>query len=158
MAFVCTVSPDSMRADICRRGSEVLVNTPIGFDDTDPINYSLLVGLSPAPSAMEYFFVILKIDGENYTEEQIWDSRLVGDFVSSADRALIKNLLLAVTARLLKTVEHDTFFMATYLPDLSNRALEKYHDLCHVFVNAGYKVTKADPYNGNLMWWAERES
>lgn len=156
VAFVCTVQLDEVRADFFHKGADTLVNLHIGYDDEKSLNYNLLLGLAPSPLGPEYFFCLLEIDGYNNTEREIWDAREVRRFISKQDKLKVRRLLLESTAQLLNMFPIDCFCMATRDADLLDTALEKYRALCHVFSQAGYKVTESDSYHGRLMWWAER--
>lgn len=158
MAFVCILKSNTVRTDLFQKGNELVVNIPIGFDDCEPFNYSLLAGIDITPMGYEYFFIVLKINSEDDTEERILDSEIVGNFTTPEDRGKILNLLLNSAERLISFTKVDEFYMATYLPDLSERCLEKYHKLCKIFDAGGFGVTPVDSYHGRLMWWMERRS
>lgn len=158
MAFVCTAGGDNLHVDFFRRGDAYIVLVPIGYDDTENVNYFVVVGLEPTNvGALEYFFHIVRVDGETGEETPYWSGAQTASTITGDDRTEVLNAVLNATAALISQVKPELVFRCTRDEYPPEEALEKHFAISQVFINLGYTVTKADPYLGKHCWWMERD-
>src|SRR5260370_11208903 len=155
MAFVCTCRTPTAHADVFREGDEHSILVHIVYDDVEDRNYSVIVGLSPAPGGIQYYFAVIEVEGEEETE-RYWDGIRTAPFIPKHDRAHVLRCILEATMGLVQFVKPECFLMATHGARLPARALDKYHRLNQVFISCGYTVTPLDPYWGRESWWMEQ--
>jgi len=157
MAFVCTITEESFHADVFRRGGEYIVHVHVGYDDQSDKNYSIVVGLSPAPPGeYEYYFAFVEVNGEDDSEREIWDGRETGAIINREHKREIMAVIMAATKGLLEHAKPGRFFMATHGDHLPDKAMAKYRALHTVFEDCGYTVNQTDSYHGRRAWWMER--
>jgi len=157
MVFIRTLQSGDIHSE-CRlyeNGSEKLVIVGIGYDDQEPLNYTLVAGFSPmAGGDMEYFFHVVEANeetGEAYPHYSGKDTR----FLKGDDRQAVLEALLAATRCLLDSRLPKRVFRITYDENPPDKALGKHYLVAQVFEEYGYKVTIADPWHGHRAWWME---
>jgi hypothetical protein len=158
MGFVCTAARQTYHFDVFRRGDSYAITFPVGYDDTEDLNYFAMIGLeSMPPGELEYYFCLLRIDGVNKTEQTIWSGRDLPRGISETDRRAILAVILMATASLLSSVRPERVFRCTHDTNMPDKALEKHHEISQIFTRCGYRVQTADTYHGKRTWWMERE-
>lgn len=114
-----------------------------------------MVSLSRAPgNIIEYSFCILCIH-QNGVVHDFWDSKVVANMISSADRQLIRAVLLDATASLVQGTNFPEVTMHTFALDLPAKALVKYRLIAQIFTNEGYNVRQTVRH-GQYIWWFDR--
>ncbi|MCW2317972.1 hypothetical protein M2322_003537 [Rhodoblastus acidophilus] len=158
MAFVRIIEETTFQSDVFRDGNEWAVIINIGYDDELPLNYSLVVGLSPmAGGDLEYYFYMVEADSANDREEIYWCAQRVARLVPAEDRVIVLGSLLTATKALLDNARPERFDMVTRDANPPEKALVKYHLIGSVFEACGYNVNVADPWHGKRIWWMERQ-
>lgn len=157
MAFVCTIQPDRLDFDTARLGSSCNIRTRVGHDATGNINYFLMLTLDFHPTqGLEFAFNIIEAFADGRPEHVIWESAVMAELAEKEDRHRIRQLLFRLTVQLLRFVAPPRFCMTTYDADLPERALEKYNQLCEIFMHSGYNVRRTNPYHGRHAWFMDR--
>jgi hypothetical protein len=156
MAFVCIASRGGPHpAPIEDEGGCVVV-LPVGHDDEEGIDYTLMVGLAPAPGGIpEFFFCIIAANVNNGCKDTIWSGRYVSRMFTRYDRCLLRECLISVARSLVNFAHPARFSMTAYDDNLPERALVKFHCLNKMFERSGYTVRELDRWCGKHSWMAE---
>lgn len=158
MPFVCTLSNEGFRCEVFKEGGAYSIVMRIGFDEGQHTNYFVQIGLEPmAGGDLEYYFNIIKINGDDGSERLFWSGKDVAQFIRGEDRKLILAAVCSATEALLQHVKPESVYRCTYDEWPPERALEKHHVLSRVFTDCGYKVQMSDPFGCKRVWWAYRE-
>ncbi|WP_428988856.1 hypothetical protein [Methylocapsa aurea] len=124
MAFVRIIQEDQFQADTFRNGAAWAVVVNIGFDDTEPLNYSLIVGLDlMGAGAIEYYFHIVEANSETEDEYIYWSGRDTASFIPSDDRVVILGALLTATHVLLEQARPERVEVVTHDANPPEKAL-----------------------------------
>ena len=151
MAFVCTaLDPKPVLV-----GDAIVV--PIGYDNTEPKSYSLLIAFDTmAGGADEFFFCVIAANTADNTETRYWSGLETANFMTGSDRALVHRALIVGTDALLSHNSPKRVFCCTHDANLPERALNKHLSICHVFAARGYQVKQEPLVLGKHSWWMER--
>ena len=153
LAFICTVREGNCSLEAFQRVEKYSALTHIGYDGAEDINYFLMIGLDECPGwDWEYYFRIIQVNGCNNTEEPIFDALAVSEIIKKSDKAKVRDLLLQASGYLINSIRPSGFVMTTRDSFLPGKAMEKYYQLCQVFIGCGYSVSKMDPYHGRQAW------
>src|SRR5436305_14435655 len=112
MAFIFAVDLNqSIPIEARRNGGSKAYIAYVGLDDSCPLTYSVIVGMSAGAGCDEYYFQLIATDAESSEIlEEYWDGRKVGEFISEEDRELILNVILRVTKLLIDTERPECFY------------------------------------------------
>ncbi|MGW9332696.1 hypothetical protein [Bosea sp. NPDC055594] len=128
----------------------------IGYDDVQPISYSVVVSFVPAPGELEFIFYIAA-DSEIESEvRQYWCGKET-PFIQGPNRKSVLEAVANAARALVLRCNPKKFFMITYGADLPQRALVKSELLCNVFTLCGYRVSDTFEYHGKICWTLERD-
>jgi hypothetical protein len=158
MAFVRVIEDEHSQIEVFHKGNAWAVIIDIGYDDVEPLTYSLVVGLEPmGGGAIEYYFQVVEANLQTEHERTYWVGKDTA-FIESDDRAIILRALLAATRALLDNARPERVEVVTYESNPPEKALVKHLLIGRVFEDCGYAVHTADPYHGKRVWWMERTS
>jgi hypothetical protein len=140
MTFVCTASPP-YQFDTLRSGNRFSVDFRVGYDDADDINYLALIGLGGAEDGMEYFFCLMKVEGDGEKETRINESANLPAGCTRQHRSEILAVILAATDHLLRDISPHVVYRAI-AENLPVKALAKHNAVSQVFMSCGYRLAK----------------
>lgn len=150
MPFVCTTAdflPELINEDLV---------FPIGYDDENPLYYSVLMGFSPMPGGdVEFYWVIIEADKETGEERALWSGLETKDIIGKAERILVRTAVLSGIEYLLERVKPNRVFCCTHDSDLPRKALYKHSLVAAQFKLGGYSVSDQPEMLGKQSWWAE---
>ena len=157
MAFVCTVSQGGFRVQVFQAGVSGVAIISIGHDDTEPLDYSGVVGLDVLPGGLsELYFCILEADGETGGENMLFSGRETSFIVDPKDRELVLASILTGLKGLLSMIGPDDFVWFTHDEHLPKKALLKFQAIRQVVERSGYAVTSSRLSAGRKAWKAKR--
>lgn len=157
MTFICTVSQGGFRLQVFRAGASGVAIISIGHDDTEPLNYSAVVGLDVLPGGLsELFFHIVEADSATGTEHAFWSGKDTGFIADPLDRETILVSILTGLRSLLPIIDPDAFVWFTYDEDPPKKALLKFRAIQEAIERAGYVVTSTRLKDKRRAWQAKR--
>jgi hypothetical protein len=130
---------------------------PLGYDDTRPLSYALLIGLEPLPGGdVEHFFCIIETDTQTRIETRFWSGADTRDIFAGVDRKIVLEAVRAGTTQLLGALPHPRIFCCTHDAHLPEKALKKHFFIAEVFKICGYEPKEQPVLLGKKSWWMER--
>lgn len=155
--FICTLDEET---DVsCLFGnSEFIYRAPIGYDDETDHVYSVFVIFSPHAAygdgtCYELVFRIVEssLDGEYLYDYH--DGLQTKAFIREpSQRATVAGLVMHVVERHIDEFKPLAVEMVTYVENLPNEALQKFHRIAALFGEKGYRAGPADPWHGRWIW------
>ena len=146
MAFVCTAGdfpPEVINGELV---------IPIGYDDQNPLSYSVLMGFSPTGGGeSEFYWVIVQTNTAEDTETPFWSGLDTKGIFSQEDRILIRIAVQDAIAVLLGHTKPQRIFCCTHDSDLPQKALL----IAAIFKMCGYEVLRQQLQLGKHSWWME---
>ncbi|WP_146173366.1 hypothetical protein [Sphingomonas faeni] len=162
--FICTVSPGGPVPIVILRGNEeFLARVPVGFDDDTGAVYSVFAALSPLIGyadvpGYECVFSIIEASHDEAHMRDCWDGLETEPLIPDSEhRGHILNLICMVVGRLVDAAQPGIVSMTTHSPNLPEKALLKFNQICTVFHEKGYTVWLSDSYHGRYVWMMERK-
>lgn len=128
----------------------------IGHDFFGPLTFHLMINMQCSHSANEFMFGIATADRFKGLISNTFDSNDANAIIPKEHRPGVTRLLFEKAGWVTRYMNKNSFFMVTYLQDLPEKALAKYHLLTQVFVNDGYDVVRTEPVPGKHMWQMNR--
>lgn len=157
MTFVCTVSQGGFRLHVFRAGVSGIVVVNIGHDDTEPLNYSAVVGIEPLPSgSSELFFHIVEADGATGAEHPFYSGKNTKFISDPKAREEILVSILTALKTLFSTFEPDECTWFTIDDNLPQKALLKFRAIRQTVERCGYVVASTRLKDGRRAWRAKR--
>lgn len=157
MAFIFTVDLSApIPTQIFRSSGSCAIVVHVGIDDDCPLSYALIVGLAAGAGCDEFYFKLMEVDAETGEERDYWDGKEVGEIILKPDRSKVLQVLLRVTALLIKEARPDCFYCCTHGDNMPPQALEKYEAINEIFRANGYTVELTNTDRGRYSWWMER--
>lgn len=160
MAFVPAIDADDDVASYIslENQHEQIARLCIGHDDETGAIYSVFVALNARPGSLvdrEISFDVVEAypgDDENWCNDGLQTKRfLVGEHRKTA-LSCICSLVQALAMR----SDAGVFYMMTVTPDLPQKALKKYEEICKAMRAVGFKAGRDSPFRGTQIWIMER--
>jgi hypothetical protein len=140
MTFVCTAPSPPYQFSVSNDGNKIAIDFRVGYDDAIDVDYLALVGLGGAPDGMEYYFCIIKVDGDDRRETRIWHSVDLPVGCTKHHRSAILSAILAATDKLLRSVM-PRLVSRVIEANLPAKALVKHEAVSQIFTSCGYRLT-----------------
>ncbi len=148
--------------DQLRGEGEYLARCPIGYDDIEDTVYSAVVALSPLIGyadlpGYELVFNVVAADIHGREIQAYWDGAETKGFLSDASlRQRVRALICMMVGLLIDDASPALVSMTTHEAGLPPNALTKYHEICAIFRERGFRAGKADSWHGQHIWMMER--
>ena len=157
MPVVCTVAQGGFRVQVFQAGTSGVAIVSIGYDDTEPLNYSAAVGLDILPGGVsELYLHIVEADGATGHENIFLSGKDTGFIANPKDREVILASILTGLKGLLTMVGPEEFVWFTRDEQLPRKALLKFQAIRQAIERSGYVVTSSRLSLGRKAWKARR--
>jgi hypothetical protein len=130
---------------------------PIGYDDENAINYSVLMGFEPTGADLEFFWVIVGAHTKDGSVVEYWSGLDTKRLFGKPERAAIRSAVMGGVETLLSANRPERIFCCTHDSDAPEKALHKHILIAAVFKTCGYDVVRQPMYLGKHSWWMERK-
>ena len=153
MAFVCTIPQGGFRVQGFAANTPHIAIIDIGYDDAEPLNYKVAVGLDALPGGgLELYFHVIGAEGETGGEHTFWSGRNTRFIKATEDRAAVLGAVLFGLHDLLKMSTPEGFVWFTYDEAMPRKALLKFEIVRRVIEECGYTVTASRLARGRRAW------
>jgi hypothetical protein len=157
MAFVCSLLEDEDFAELFREGRSFAAKSVIGYDDVDPLMYSIHLSLDMVPGGKyELRYCIEVYDGEHESFEYLW-SGAETSFIGKEFRPRVLDCLLGLVRQVVSTASPLEMFICAGDAGIQ-KAMHKHVLVAKVCEDLGYHVHTFDQYEGQRVWLMERAS
>lgn len=163
MAFVQTIHDpeDDLEIIFLFHENEILARMHIGFDDETDATYSILVALTQSAISTEVHeihFNVIEAFFEDGKELENWckDGLHTRRFLPADYRQIVRSCICTCVQALLERRQPEIVAMYTVTPNLPEKALQKYEEVCKAGRACGYEAGRDSPYLGTNMWLMRR--
>ncbi len=124
--------------------------------------YSVVVALSPLVGYVdlpgyELVFNVVAADVSGNEMRAYWDGSETKAFLSEASlRLQVRQVIFMLVGLLIDEASPALVSMTTHEAGLPPAALTKYHEICAIFRERGFRAGKADSWHGQHIWMMER--
>jgi hypothetical protein len=155
MAFVCTLAGAYPDPEFSVDRGYSYVTVPIGYDDCEPLEFSIIVGLTKSGGGLtDYFFAIQKFNEITDEVEAIMSGTRLNSYFCKEIREEIFIGILHITDILLRHTSEREIYRHTFDINPPPKALAKHRRVSQVFQKCGYAVAESGPVYGVYSWYA----
>ncbi len=162
--FRCALAElDEISLSVTTFGSSVVVQFPVGYDESTGFRYSIAAAFDAVPGygddVKELAFWMTEYDPEEDVVYDLRDSLVVkAKIPAQSDRLAILGALRQMVGVLIDETSPRVVTMITYDANLPFQAMRRYRAIASVFAENGYRVGTSDPYHGRQTWMMERSA
>jgi len=150
MSFVCTAGdfpPEVVNGQVI---------VPVGYDDSEPLNYSILMGFEPmAGGDSEFYWFIACANTDTGEVTEYWSGLETKGLFERVCRIMIRLNAITALEALLAQNKPAKVFCCTHDSDAPEKSLYKHMLIAGTFETCGYEVVRQPSMLGKESWWME---